>query len=560
MSRFPCFLAVLFIGVVSLWPAPQLPRVAIGDFAVTSDNPKLKYIGKGLAEMIATDLYASKGLVLIDRDRRDAILGEMEFALSAAADPSEQMQAGKLLAADYLLFGAIVDMDTVVLVSCRMISVETGAVVWTDERLGPLSDYDKMSRTLAASALKGLKQVRPSVAVLPPSAAAPAATPAAPATPAQREEAIVAFSKAIDSYDKRDMADAKKQLKRAKAIDPTNAAVQAYLDKLTFVTAKFKAMSEQYLPSENPAYLGIIDTDQITLSSVFVNMNEAETRFQSNGIPIGLVEQDVRQFLGYRFPLGKNWGVGVEGFAYHYKNQITGYAPLGTKSALTNPNAYGGILTVGNEVVPGLSLGVGMTVYDQARQLASEVGGNGAASNDPTHNYLCMAPSLGLVLRNRDSSIVFDSFGGWSTEKTVRISTVTFQALDTVDAPLFIENTLSFAFAQRRIFAVLKQDNNVGIDHALYAGTIAPSLEAWLFEWLAIRASVEGDFTLMGSATSLGLGGTGGLTLRIRPWNLDIDLNMTYRQRPSRTVEGQTLNELVPFVIIRKTNSFITRQ
>nr|HPG87127.1 CsgG/HfaB family protein [Spirochaetales bacterium] len=132
---------VAFVCVcVSAYAGP--PRMAIGDFTVTSDNPKLKYVGKGFAEMIGAELALSKGVVLIDRAKRDQLLGELEFSLSGLSDSDSMLRAGELLAADYLLFGDLVDLGDAVLVSCKMVKTETGEVAWQDKYLGPLADYD----------------------------------------------------------------------------------------------------------------------------------------------------------------------------------------------------------------------------------------------------------------------------------------------------------------------------------------------------------------------------------------------------------------------------------
>lgn len=51
----------------------DLPRLAVTDFTVGSDNPELKYVGKGLAEMVAFELHTDDGLL---SGRADVILDE----------------------------------------------------------------------------------------------------------------------------------------------------------------------------------------------------------------------------------------------------------------------------------------------------------------------------------------------------------------------------------------------------------------------------------------------------------------------------------------------------
>ena len=52
---------VLLAGVAM--SSSAAPRVAVSDFGVSSENPRLKFVGKGLAEMIAVELSGSSVLL-----------------------------------------------------------------------------------------------------------------------------------------------------------------------------------------------------------------------------------------------------------------------------------------------------------------------------------------------------------------------------------------------------------------------------------------------------------------------------------------------------------------
>jgi TolB-like protein len=133
------YIAVLFAALAA-WPAVgqnRTPdRLAVVDFAVTSNDPRLAFVGKGLAEMLAVELAVNRRLALVERERRAELLGELEFALSAAAAPSELAAAGRLLAADYLVFGSVVDMGGPILVTCRLVAVASGEIVWNGRSSG----------------------------------------------------------------------------------------------------------------------------------------------------------------------------------------------------------------------------------------------------------------------------------------------------------------------------------------------------------------------------------------------------------------------------------------
>jgi len=146
------FIALLFsILIVPLFATAN--RVSLSDFIVHSDNARYKYMGKGISEMISFELRKSPGIDLIEREKRAQILEEMEISLSDLADTETQVEVGKMLTAGYIIFGEIIDMDRDVLISLRMIDVESGKVVWNDKLTEKLSKYDYISGYFAASIL-----------------------------------------------------------------------------------------------------------------------------------------------------------------------------------------------------------------------------------------------------------------------------------------------------------------------------------------------------------------------------------------------------------------------
>jgi TolB-like protein len=128
--------------------------VAVADFTVESENPSYKYIGKGMAELIASELSKSKDIVVIDRDKRPEILSELEFAMMSGG---AELQLSKLLTAQYLISGKIIDMVDSVLVTVSSVDVETGLIIWQDKLVEKLSKYSYMSAYFAGGILKALR-------------------------------------------------------------------------------------------------------------------------------------------------------------------------------------------------------------------------------------------------------------------------------------------------------------------------------------------------------------------------------------------------------------------
>jgi curli biogenesis system outer membrane secretion channel CsgG len=94
--------------------AKRRPRIAILDFdyatvqtwsqSVFGTNVDL---GKGIQQMLVTDLVKDGTYSVIERAAMDKILGEQNFSNSNRADPTSAAKIGKLLGVDAIIVGAI---------------------------------------------------------------------------------------------------------------------------------------------------------------------------------------------------------------------------------------------------------------------------------------------------------------------------------------------------------------------------------------------------------------------------------------------------------------------
>lgn len=179
--------------------------------------------------MVAIELVKSKSITLVDRKKRTKLMGELEFALSDLADTDSQIELGWMLAADYMTFGDLIDMDQKLLISMKMIDVLTGEVVWAGKLLENLSSYEYISGYFAGSILRSLD-----------AEVAQTTEQKVQVKQTKNEEAVLACSKAIDLYDRKETTRAKRELVRARTIDPDSEAVQVYIRKLATSSPKFQ--------------------------------------------------------------------------------------------------------------------------------------------------------------------------------------------------------------------------------------------------------------------------------------------------------------------------------
>ncbi|MCX7030226.1 MAG: hypothetical protein NTU62_08910 [Spirochaetes bacterium] len=512
--------------------------MAVADFQVSSENPRLKFVGKGFAEMIAAELVLAKDIILIDRDKRSELLSEQEFALSEAADTEAQVQIGRILSADYLLYGEIVDMDQKILVTVKMVSVETGQVTWTDKKLGALSDYDLISSQFARSALKSLGALKV--------AALPARPSAAKVAEPRKEEAIIAFSHAVDSYDRKDRAEARKALNTARSIDPTNRAVVLYARKLGGASPRFRVELDKYAPSYNPASLGLIDTGSVyyweSLNPPWEMISPPKYRFGD----YEFFEMGATSRLGVLLPLGEKLGLSSEISWSITSSDIRTISSTDVVLNFPGPylefynHAFGANLGFGWALAEGLSVGMGgrIAAVGPWNWLMGR-GDNDSRGALTLLDAVGFYPAVdgGIVYKSPNGSFGADLQAVWSNQADPYIDPAT-RMLIKGSVPLILAGSVTGGFLDRTLFANLRGIADVYIDgRSGWALRAIPSLEWWPFEWLALRAAYEySQLSMIGSSAN-GHGLMAGATAVWGNW--EINLNYVYRFRPYRLLLGQ---------------------
>ena len=528
-------------------------QLSISDFVVHSDRADYKYMGKGISEMIAVELRKSPGIKLIERERRTDLLEEMEIALSDLADSQTQLEVGKLLAV-YMVYGEIIDMGKKVLISLRMVDVESGEVIWNEKLTEKLTNYDYISGFFATSILKHIdvKVTKSTIEKTEEKVE-------------KSQEVVIAFSRAVDYYDKKDVKTAKEELSKAKKLDPKSEAVRLYLAKLIPNTSKFKSITEQYFLAQNPAYLGLIAYDRSYLISAMSYQLGKDYKQLEHYPNLQFNESDRRFMVGYQFPIFQRMGFEVCYFNSH-AGECQESSPnddyfKGTDRAERDDS--GAIIGFGWSPLETFSFGLGCTLYSQFRegQVEHPLGGSTVWYEDPA--YFRQAFSGRFLLRNREATFIFDLFAGYSLEKILYFDPDTYpntrSELEERSAPLFVESTLTLSLNERKSFLIIKQLNDIHLETGSFYGRLVPAFEHWPLEWLSVRVGVEGAAMKLLDKINWGLGGTGGFTIRLSRWRVDIDGNVTYRRRPSRVLDGEFLDEIVAFITVSKNRLFIER-
>lgn len=473
----------------------------------------------------------------------------MEFALSGVADEANQIQVGKLLSVRYLMYGSITDLGDALLFNLKMLDVETSQVVWSDQLMEKPSNYSYIGSYFAASIARFIKgSSTEKVAVKE-------------AKPGGKTDALVALSEGIAALDAGKKDDARASLEKANQLDPESSFIAAMLSKLAAVSATFKVIPERYTSYWNPAYLGSMTTDTLlaTYSKGFItwgyndtNNNQLIIRDADNLWGVG--EQRELVMLGYKTPLTPSLGLSANAIVTGWRDSVVCdpdepkdiYAQMGDQES----TYYGGIISLGISINPYFNVGFDVQgAYIIRKYYLFNLNDIGYL---PTQ-----APVFGgtfaFLIKNRTGSVSWDGLVSWTSEPQYwyDISTESFSRFM---APLYTEQTASFAFAGDRTFSAIKQVNDLFLDRHIYYIRAMPMAETWIGKNIGIRLGAEGSAVINNEKFNPGWGGTAGLSIKLSKYTLDA--NYTLRQRPSRSLDYLIVPESALYISLSMNGLF----
>lgn len=154
-------LAALFVVACFALPshagaAGPGPVLAVAAFDNHSADPAFDPLGRGLADMLITDLGAVASLTVVERGRLQAVQDELALQQSIWADPSTAAQVGKGVGASLIVVGSITSIEPTVRLDARVLDVATAQVRGVATATGTKADFFLLEKELAQGLLTAL--------------------------------------------------------------------------------------------------------------------------------------------------------------------------------------------------------------------------------------------------------------------------------------------------------------------------------------------------------------------------------------------------------------------
>jgi TolB-like protein len=131
--------------------------LAVAPFDAHTASAELQPLGKGLADMLVTDLDRAASVRIVERQRLQEVLSELKLQESAFVDPKTAAKVGKGVGAGVLVVGALTTKGSDMRVDARVVDVATGEVRFSTDAVGPAADFFVLEKEIAAELVEGLK-------------------------------------------------------------------------------------------------------------------------------------------------------------------------------------------------------------------------------------------------------------------------------------------------------------------------------------------------------------------------------------------------------------------
>jgi TolB-like protein len=124
-----------------------------------SGDPRYDHLGKAFSSMMISDLSVIERLRLIERERLEELMAELDLQYSGRVDEESAQSLGMILGAEYLVLGSFITVDPEIRMNTRVARVETTEIVTTAEVTGNQDALFDLQQALADQIVDGLELV-----------------------------------------------------------------------------------------------------------------------------------------------------------------------------------------------------------------------------------------------------------------------------------------------------------------------------------------------------------------------------------------------------------------
>ncbi len=162
-TRSITLMLLAFAVVASLEPASAHAQVqdtsvvGVLRYDNNSGDERYDHLGKAFSSMMISDLSAIERLRLIERERLEEIMAELDLQYSGRVDEESAQSLGMIVGAEYLVLGSFITVEPEIRMNTRVARVETTEIVTTAEVTGQQNSLFDLQQALADQIIEGLE-------------------------------------------------------------------------------------------------------------------------------------------------------------------------------------------------------------------------------------------------------------------------------------------------------------------------------------------------------------------------------------------------------------------
>jgi TolB-like protein len=265
----PLLALLLALAPWRVQAAPPAMVVAVLYFDNNTGDRSYDVLQKGLADMLVTDLAGVPTLQVVEREKLEKIIGELDLQRSKYFDPQTAQKLGQVIGARYAVTGAFSAIEPKMRIDIRLIDVASAAVLMADKVVGKKDAFFELESQLVAKFVRGL-DVRTKVEA---------------ESGVRDVAALLAYSQGVDLADKGDLEQASQKLGTLVRSAP----------RFTLAQKKYTDVMRRLRLAKQRRVAGLDENEKILLANI-------ERELGKNLSTLTLVE--AHRYFGYRVARG----------------------------------------------------------------------------------------------------------------------------------------------------------------------------------------------------------------------------------------------------------------
>jgi TolB-like protein len=190
---------------------PESNTVAVMPFSYSGRDSSIQPLGRGLAQLLVTDLAKSRRIRVLERERMQAIVNELRLSDSSRADPATALRSGRLLRAAQVVQGSLADLPGNQLqIAATVVDVGSAGVKATAQGRDLLERLFDIEKQVALTLLANMGIQL-----------SPAEQDAIDRRPTKNLQAFLVYSRGLEAQDRGDFGGAQAAFDQASALDPS---------------------------------------------------------------------------------------------------------------------------------------------------------------------------------------------------------------------------------------------------------------------------------------------------------------------------------------------------